>query len=94
MRLPWHQSGAAGWTLLALVVIGWDVAAPETMSDAFGRAAATPAGKAALVLGWGLLTAHLFAVLPDDRDPLRVVIAEAQKLRGVACRGSLLQQVR
>jgi hypothetical protein len=69
MKAPSRGSGSSGWLLLAAGVIAWDAAAPETMSDAFKRGCATPQGVAVLGLAWAVLTAHLFAALPERADP-------------------------
>ncbi len=86
VKLPFHHSGGTGWLLLTAVVLGWDAFAPETMSVAFGRAAATPAGRAVLVLGWTTLTAHLFNVLPEDKDPICLVVVMLRHRKEVSVR--------
>ncbi len=83
VKLPFHRSGGTGWLLLTAVVLGWDAFAPETMSVAFGRAAATPAGRAVLVLGWATLTAHLFDVLPEGKDPICLAAVVLRRRREV-----------
>jgi hypothetical protein len=69
-RVPFRRTGAPGWIILAGVVCAWDLAAPETLSNAFRRTAGTPAGRAVLAATWGYLTVHLFGVIPASRDPL------------------------
>jgi hypothetical protein len=78
LRLPFHQSGEAGWVLLVLLVAGWDIAAPETMSEAFRRMTGTPAGRVALTVGWGVLTLHLFNVM-QDKDPLNLLVGAVHR---------------
>jgi hypothetical protein len=73
VRLPFRQSGGAGWLLLTVLVVAWDIAAPETMSAAFRRATATPAGRVVVMTTWGVITAHLFSALPRAVDPLYAV---------------------
>lgn len=82
VKLPFHQSGSAGWLLLVLLVAGWDIFAPETLSAAFDRAAATPEGRVLVVAGWGLVTLHLLAN-GSRLDPLRAGRAAWAK---VVCR--------
>lgn len=69
-RGPGSRAGTAGWVALGAGVVAWDVLAPETLSDAFGRGCATRPGKAVTIMGWAVLTAHLFDVLPKRVDPL------------------------
>lgn len=49
--------------------MAWDVFAPEPLSEAFRRVSSTPAGRATLIGVWGLLTLHLFDVIPSQTDP-------------------------
>lgn len=81
VRRPFHQSGGAGWVLLAGLVVTWDATAPETMSAAFRRACSTPGGKAVVVAGWTVLTAHLLSVLPERADPLMLLVKVARSYR-------------
>ena len=81
VKLRFHQSGGAGWVLLALVVVGWDIAAPETMSAAFRRATATPGRRIAVAAAVAVVVAHLFDVLPEGADPLQVLVTGARRPR-------------
>lgn len=60
------HKGRYGWLLVAVVVVVWDLTAPETLSSAFLRRRTHPA----VILAWAGLTAHLFGVLPRQYDPL------------------------
>jgi hypothetical protein len=68
---PWLQGGAAGWLVIGVLVVAWDVAAPETLTAAFQRARSGPVGGTAVAVAWALLTGHLFDVLPKGADPFR-----------------------
>jgi hypothetical protein len=69
-RPSWRRSGGAGWAVTLGVILVWDATAPETMSEAFRRTLQTRRGRAASVLLWAYLTAHLFEVIPSRADPL------------------------
>lgn len=71
MPLRQHTGGGAGWVAIAALVVIWDMIAPETLSSAFHRATSGRVGATAVVVTWGVLTAHLFQVLPERADPLR-----------------------
>lgn len=72
-RPPFRHRGSTGWLLTAGVVLAWDFTAPETMSESFRSAVTTPQGRAAAIITWAYLTAHLFEVIPRERDPLDIV---------------------
>ena len=80
MKQPWHKSGGVGWLAITAVVVAWDLLAPETLSTAFRRGAATPAGRAAVIGSWAILTAHLFAVIPQRADPVHLIIHAGRKV--------------
>jgi hypothetical protein len=67
---PWLQGGA-GWLVIGVLVLAWDVAAPETLSAAFQRARSNPVSGAVVAVAWALLTGHLFDVLPERADPFQ-----------------------
>jgi hypothetical protein len=62
-------SGGVGWLGLAVLVVAWDLVAPETLSSAFDRARSSPVGASVVLVSWGLLTGHLFGLLPERVDP-------------------------
>jgi hypothetical protein len=70
---PWLQGGA-GWLVIGVLVLAWDVAAPETLTAAFQRARSGPVSGTAVAVAWALLTGHLFDVLPKRADPFRISI--------------------
>ena len=76
---PWSQGGGAGWLVIGVLVLAWDVAAPETLSAAFHRARSGPVGGTAVAVAWALLTGHLFEVLPERADPFRLSIDTVRK---------------
>jgi hypothetical protein len=82
-KMPFHQSGTTGWVMVAAGVIAWDLLAQETMSSAVHRACSTPQGTVLFIAGWGILTAHLLAVLPEKADPLMILLkaVKAGRLR-------------
>lgn len=71
---PWFKGGGAGWLVVGTVVVAWDLAAPETLSAAFGRARSSPVGCAVLAVAWGALTGHLFRILPGRADPFNAPV--------------------
>lgn len=81
VKAPFHKSGGAGWVITAAVIIAWDAAAPETMSQAFSRACSTPAGKAVVITGWAIITAHLLSLLPERVDPLLMLVKATKVAR-------------
>ena len=57
-------SGAYGWLLLALVILGWDIAAlrlrkVETLSGAYARANRTALGRLVITFLTGVTVLHL-----------------------------------
>lgn len=60
-----------GWLGLATYVVGWDLLAPETLSQGFEDAWRHPRRRWQLLAAWVFVTAHLFVVLPKRVDPLR-----------------------
>lgn len=79
-EIPFHKSGALGWTILAGGVLAWDVTAPETLSAAFRRSRKHPVGKIAVNLSWMLLTAHLIGAIPERIDPIHRSGVELRKI--------------
>jgi hypothetical protein len=79
--LPWFRSGTFGWILLGAGVLAWDIAAPETLSDAFRRAHQHPASKYIVVAAWGTLTLHLFNKIPKRADPLHMITVAKKHVR-------------
>ena len=63
------NSGTTGWIALAAGVVVWDLLAEETMTGAFRRAHDSPMSRVAVTAAWGILTAHLFSVIPPRIDP-------------------------
>ncbi len=62
--------GTYGWYGLIIYVIAWDVTARETLTDAFDRGMNHPVIRWIACILWGLVTAHLFRVIPKHYDPL------------------------
>jgi hypothetical protein len=66
-----NHAGTIGWGLLAAYVIAWDVLAPETLSHAVDRALDHKAMK---YVAWGvggIVSGHLFNVIPEKLDPIQ-----------------------
>jgi hypothetical protein len=78
---PWFRSGTLGWALVAAGVLAWDLAAPETLSEAFHRVNSRPAGRVMVAGVWVVLTLHLFGKLPKPVDPLHAVAMARTHLR-------------
>ncbi len=64
------NSGTTGWIALAAGVITWDLCAAETLTGAFRRGNLSPVGRVVVTAAWGILTGHLFSVIPARIDPL------------------------
>jgi uncharacterized membrane protein YgdD (TMEM256/DUF423 family) len=62
--------GTAGWISVAAVVIAADVLDARTMSEVFRETARHPVGGPVMLIGWAILTAHLFGTLPQKYDPI------------------------
>lgn len=84
-EMPFVKSGGFGWLALAAGVVTWDILAPETLSDAFRRAHSHPVSAIMVGASWGVLTAHLFGVIPENADPIHVA---SVKVRGL-CHGHI-----
>ena len=57
---------AIGWIGLAAYVVAWDRHASVTLSRGWGHAMEHPIAGPAIILAWGLTTAHLFGRRPRD----------------------------
>lgn len=64
--------GAAGWVSVGAVVVAAEVIDARTMSEAFRIASRHPVAGPVLVTSWGVLTAHLFGVIPAQYDPIHL----------------------
>ena len=76
---PWFKGGGAGWLAIGVLVVTWDLIAPETLSEAFRRARSSPVGSAVVVVVWASLTGHLFHVIPDRADPFVALCVSGRK---------------
>ena len=71
---PWVRSGGAGWGLIALGILLWDLTQEDQLSDAWKRAHRRgPIAAIALGTSWAIVTAHLYGVLPSRFDPLHMI---------------------
>ena len=70
LHLDKTKMGTLGWVTLAAGVITWDLCAAETLTGAFRRGNLSPVGRVAVMAGWGILTGHLFSLIPARIDPL------------------------
>ena len=76
---PWFKGGGAGWLAIGVLVVTWDLIAPETLSEAFRRARSSPIGSTVVVVVWASLTGHLFHVIPDRADPFVALCISGRK---------------
>jgi len=66
--MNWHESTIAGYALLALTVVAFQVASrnPDSrippLSATLGRVMATRSGRVAVLAAWTWLGLHLFAL--------------------------------
>lgn len=72
MKIKRLSPGAAGWVSVGAVVVAAEVIDARTMSEAFHAASRHPIAGPTIALGWGVLTAHLFGVLPKKYDPFHL----------------------
>lgn len=63
--------GTIGWIGLAGCVIAWDVLAPETLSHAVDRALEHPSMKYVSWAVGGIVSGHLFNLIPERFDPIQ-----------------------
>lgn len=68
-----HDHPELGWLAVAALVAAADVTGSRTMSDAFRTASRSPVGRPLMIAGWGILTAHLFGLIPPERDPINTL---------------------
>jgi hypothetical protein len=68
-----HDHPEAGWIALGILVAAADVTGSTTMSDAFRTASRHPVGRPLMIAGWAILTAHLFGLIPPERDPINIM---------------------
>jgi hypothetical protein len=65
--------GNIGWAVVGATVLAWDVAAPETLSAAFGRGLDNPRTRPLVIGGLAITGAHLMRVIPERYDPFHYV---------------------
>jgi len=73
MRVKRLSPGAAGWVSVGAVVVAAELIDARTMSEAFRAASRHPAGGPVMAFSWGVLTAHLFGILPGKYDPIHLM---------------------
>lgn len=78
MKCP-VKPGVRGWLLAGAVILAMDILDERTLSESFLEFSRTPVGRIATVVSWSVLTAHLFGVLPSDRDPIVFVFKFAPR---------------
>lgn len=75
-----NRHGERAWFALVAGVVAYDAYAfrykHATMSTAFYELSRNWRGKVLLSAVWALLTVHLFRVVPERFDPLRMVLNE------------------
>lgn len=71
---PWVRSGGAGWGIIILGILLWDLTQEDQLTDAWKRAHKRgPVSAVALGTTWAIITAHLYGVLPARFDPLHMI---------------------
>lgn len=77
------REGKAGWVYVTVGVAAWDllVEEDELLTVAFRRALETRSGKIFVCSSWGILTAHLFGVLPENIDPIHIAMVISRRGR-------------
>lgn len=68
-----HDHPEYCWLAITTLVVAADLTGSRTMSDAFRTASRHPVGRPVMIIGWGVLTAHLFGVIPPGLDPINVM---------------------
>jgi hypothetical protein len=68
-----HDHPELGWVAIALLVTAADVTGTRTMSEAFRTASQSAVGRPLMIVGWTVLTAHLFGLIPPGRDPINML---------------------
>lgn len=63
--------GTVGWIGLSAYVLAWDILAPETLSGAVDRALEHKTAKYVAWAVGGVVTAHLFNLIPEEYDLLQ-----------------------
>lgn len=68
----WYRARAhsGGWLAILGIVILADMTGDRTMSQAFRDLSRHPVGGPVVLCAWGIVTAHLFGVIPSRYDPL------------------------
>ena len=66
-----NHAGTIGWAGLAAYVIAWDILAPETLSSAVDRALDHNVMKYLAFATGGIISAHLFNIVPERYDPIQ-----------------------
>jgi hypothetical protein len=77
--------GTAGWIAVAIAVTVAEITDSRTMSEAFASSLKHPVAGPAICIGYGILTAHLFGMIPPKYDPLHQAAAYAFAKRRCAC---------
>ena len=86
MKCP-LSPGARGWIATGLVILAADLLGETTLSDSFHAFSRTPSGFVITTAGWVYLTAHMFGMIPSDRDPLVLAFSRVPKRRKVGIVG-------
>lgn len=82
MKCP-LSPGAQAWTAMGLSILLVDLLSETTLSDSFQAFSRTPAGRVVTTASWLYLTAHMFGLIPQHRDPLVIAFARVPKRRKV-----------
>lgn len=72
MRRYRPSPGTAGWIAVGVAVAVAEIADSRTMSAAFREAMEDPIAGPVICICYGILTAHLFGMLPQKYDPIHL----------------------
>lgn len=74
--------GTAGWVAVGVAVIVAELLDEKTMSEAFRDVSRHKIAGPVMLFAWGTLTAHLFGVIPPNRDPLHLFWDKMRRTNG------------
>jgi hypothetical protein len=77
------KPGARGWLAAGLVILAADILDETTLSESFREFSTTRTGRVITTAGWALLTAHLFGLIPVDRDPIVLAFSRVPRRKKV-----------
>jgi len=82
-RIP---PGWNGWIAVGTAVVIAELVDDRTMSEAFHYASRNRYAGPLMAVSWGVLSAHLFGVIPARFDPLHIVFSHYVARKCTSCR--------